>query len=173
MACYRPHMRLPAGRYAAYNLNMERTLVIFSLWIIFTTGNLFSQNNKDFAFDVNRSKINGVLIELKDKKLFTPDKSEIKIAKKQEICYLDSLEKANKKKLFSHKKNRYFRQYLGYIDNKGDKIILINVFCENNYSKEDLTRIWKIVLDGGECYYQIEVNLNTKKCFKFSINGDA
>jgi hypothetical protein len=152
---------------------MERTLATFSLLVIFTTGNLFSQNNKDFAFDVNNSKINEVLIELKDKKFFTPNKSEIHIAKKQEIRYLDSLEKVNKKKLFSHKKNRYFRQYLGYIDNKGDKVILINAFCEGNYSKEELTRIWIIVLDGDECYYQIEVNLNTKKCFKFSINGDA
>jgi hypothetical protein len=152
---------------------MVRTLVIFYLWIIFTTGNLFSQNKKDFVFDAKNSTINEVLIELKDKNFFTPDESEIKIAKKQEICYLDSLEKINKKKLFSHNRRQYFRQYLGYIDNNGDKVILINAFCERNSSKEELTKIWKNVLDGGECYYQIEVNLNTKKCFKFSINGDA
>jgi hypothetical protein len=152
---------------------MKLRLIFFLLCLTITVGNLHSQTKKDFAFDVKNSKISDVLIELKDKEFFKPNKSEIQIAKKQETHYLDSLGKVNKKKLFRHEKNQYFRQYLGYIDDRGDKVILINAFCESNYSKEELTRIWEIVLDGGECYYQIEVNLNTKKCFKFSINGDS
>jgi len=152
---------------------MYRYLVILSFFVVFSTGKLFSQNSKDFAFDVNNNTIKGVLIELKDKKLFTPNKLEIQIARKQEILYLDSLEKVNKKKLFRHKENQYLRQYLGYYNARGEKVILINAFCETTYSKEELTRTWVIVLDGGECFYQIEVNLNTKKCSKFSVNGDA
>ena len=56
---------------------------------------------------------------------------------------------------------RYKRQYVGYIDQNGDKIIWINFITEKE--KYQLPRISKdviVVLDGSRNYWNIKVNIN-------------
>ena len=84
-----------------------------------------------------------------------------------------------------HRKlGKYKRQYFGYIDTSGDRIILINCFWDKNgfygfidkvfYNEPDDFK-WKTeekyVLDGCSYYWKIKVNLTKKKLFDFGVNG--
>jgi hypothetical protein len=81
---------------------------------------------------------------------------------------------------------KYRRQYFGYYDTNGDKIIFINCFWEREgfygfidkvFSHESVDNKWKTeeysVLDGCSYYWSIKVNLTTKTWFDFRVNGNA
>jgi len=81
-----------------------------------------------------------------------------------------------------HRKLRkYKRQYFGYIDKSGDKIIFINCFWDKKefsdrvLYKEPIDNKWKteekIVLDGCSYCWSIKVNLTKKTLFDFRVNG--
>lgn len=80
--------------------------------------------------------------------------------------------------------NRFYRQYVCYLDNSGDLIVFINAFCQLLDTPIDSigTVIWKkydwknkllVVNDGGTCFWSIRINLTSKKYFNFSVNGQA
>ena len=57
------------------------------------------------------------------------------------------------------------------VNNKGEKVIWINCFCNDcnkNWKKEII-----IVKDGGDCYFNLKINLMTKKYYDFLINGNT
>jgi len=78
--------------------------------------------------------------------------------------------------------NKYRRQYYGYINKDGEKILYVNflwakyTFIERlkGYHKDEGEN-WKsereIVLDGGCNYWQIEINLTQKKLSNLHVNG--
>lgn len=69
--------------------------------------------------------------------------------------------------------SRYYRQYFGYTLPNGQKIIRLNCFLKE--VQKDFR--WKIqelsVCDGGNAYFQVNINISTKNCFTFSVNGIA
>ena len=64
------------------------------------------------------------------------------------------------------------RQYIPVINTEGEKIIWINFFCHDM----DVSN-WKsdiiMVRDGGNCYFNLKVNLTKKTFFDFQVNGYA
>ena len=67
--------------------------------------------------------------------------------------------------------NRYYRQYVPVINDKGEKEIWINFFCSTmGYN-------WKtnliLVEDGGNCFFNIKINLTKKEYSDLRINGSA
>ncbi|WP_288884065.1 hypothetical protein [Pedobacter panaciterrae] len=68
----------------------------------------------------------------------------------------------------------YFRQYLGYKDKNGEKVILLNCFIKSAVSKDET---WKKEIiafkDGGNNYFSVHINLATNDCFNFFVNGGA
>jgi len=79
--------------------------------------------------------------------------------------------------------NCYFRQYVGIINEKGEKIVHINLLWYR-YSQAYLKKRYTdprmgysdeyvIVNDGGSFYWRVNVNLKLKKLFDLSINGIA
>jgi len=66
----------------------------------------------------------------------------------------------------------YKRQYFGYIDQAGDKIIYINFLHNSNEFAQ-----WRageiIVKDGGYHYWRMKYNLSTNRIFDLYVNGDA
>ena len=67
--------------------------------------------------------------------------------------------------------SRYRRQYIPTINSKGEKEVWINCFCrtyDRDWRKELI-----IVEDGGNCYFNLKVNLTTNKCFDLMVNGNA
>lgn len=83
-----------------------------------------------------------------------------------------------------HKRLRnYVRQYIGYINDKGEKIIYISARWDGyslwdwirGYSKptDDWKEDWIITFDGGSRYWQVKYNLSTKQFFEYGVNGVA
>lgn len=65
-------------------------------------------------------------------------------------------------------KDKYFRQCWGLKNNNQQEIVCYNCFCKEMLNwKNDLI----VTLGGGDCYWSAKVNLNTNKCFDFSVNG--
>ena len=68
--------------------------------------------------------------------------------------------------------NKYCRQYFGFLNKKGEKIIWINMFWNkvlNEIAKYDLIS----VNDGCSYYWNVEVNITTKVLCNLQINGNG
>jgi hypothetical protein len=67
---------------------------------------------------------------------------------------------------------KYNRQYIPALTSNNEKIVYINSLCHipnNDYWKKELMT----VKDGGECYFQLKVNLNKRTYYDMNVNGDA
>ena len=120
---------------------------------------------------------------------FTPTMSEVDYA---EMILRKWIKETNNEKLnqvgncpvIDRKLYKYKRQYFGFINSTGDKVIYINCFLENNgfwgfwdknILKEPEDNKWKteekIVLDGCSNYWTIKVDLREKTLFDLKVNG--
>ena len=67
--------------------------------------------------------------------------------------------------------SKYKRQYIAVTNKKGEKEVWVNCFCDT-WDKN-----WKkgliFVLDGGNCYFNLKINLTTGKYYEFMVNGNA
>ncbi|QEH40888.1 hypothetical protein [Chitinophaga sp. XS-30] len=68
----------------------------------------------------------------------------------------------------------YVRQYVGYIDDRGEKIIWINCTYEPDIRQRPRYGDGIIKMrDGGSAYWNARVNLSTGKLFNLYINDDV
>ena len=154
-----------------------RILIIVMMIPIFG----FSQASKnDFIFDWHNDNSSLWISVDSTLEKFSPTIEQIGFAKELSKNHIDSLEQNRDSKIVKQygkilkfKHSDYYRQYVGFIDAKGNKIIFINAVCKAYGQKDDLKKRWVFVLDGGSCYYQIKVDLTNKKCLDFSVNGEA
>ena len=76
-----------------------------------------------------------------------------------------------KKKEHLIKLRKYKRQYIPVINEKGEKEVWVNCFCQSNGDR------WKkeavMVLDGGNCYFNLKINLSSGACYDIMVNGVA
>ncbi len=65
---------------------------------------------------------------------------------------------------------RYKRQYIAVINSIGEKEVWINCFCgtSKNWEKEII-----VVYDGGNCYFNLKINLTRNQYYDLEVNGDA
>lgn len=68
--------------------------------------------------------------------------------------------------------SRYRRQYVPVINEKGEKVVWVNLFCNHKY-KEDWRTDIVMTSDGGNCFFELKVNLTTKTYSDFTVNGYA
>ncbi|MDL2313262.1 hypothetical protein LJC68_10350, partial [Bacteroidales bacterium OttesenSCG-928-B11] len=78
--------------------------------------------------------------------------------------------KLNKKNFVIDLK-RYKRQYVATENSKGEKEVWINCFCDT-WGKNWKTNL-VFVKDGGNCYFNLKINLTTGESYEFMVNGDA
>ena len=65
---------------------------------------------------------------------------------------------------------KYRRQYFCSLNNKGEKIVWVNCFCET----KDYWKISEVfVFDGGNCYFHMLINISTGQVSEFGTNGVA
>lgn len=119
---------------------------------------------------------------------FTPTKENIVLA---EIILKEQIQKVNKSRVNQFGKreyidrnlNKYFRQYIGFINEQGDSIVHIN-FYWNRFTifdrikgywndRLEYTSDFSVPLDGGSRYWNINVNLTNKQLYELSVNGVA
>jgi hypothetical protein len=67
--------------------------------------------------------------------------------------------------------SRYKRQYIAFINIKGEKEVWVNCFCgtwDKDWRKEII-----FVHDGGNCYFNLKVNLTKHQYSDLMVNGDV
>jgi hypothetical protein len=70
--------------------------------------------------------------------------------------------------------SRYNRQYMGYIDEKGKKVVWVNfIIARDKPQTGKLGEHIIVVLDGCSNYWNIKVNLDEGKVYDLRVNGSA
>lgn len=75
------------------------------------------------------------------------------------------------KKHFTLDLKDYKRQYVAVINSKGEKEVWVNCFCKTykpNWKEETV-----VVKDGGNCYFNVKINLTTGQYYELIVNGNA
>ena len=67
--------------------------------------------------------------------------------------------------------SNYKVQIVPYINEKGEKEVWINGFCDN-FSANWRTEIVQ-VFDGGNCYFRVRLNISNNSCMTVGTNGYA
>ena len=111
------------------------------------------------------------------KAFWTPTEQNVLDAEKLAQAYLekyhrnDNYHNMSVKHILSQLK-KYKRQYVGLIDENGDKSVWINYFHDSgDFPQWDQQLVE--VNDGGDNFFNIKVNLNKKNSYDLSINGVA
>lgn len=65
----------------------------------------------------------------------------------------------------------YKRQYVSALNSDNEKIVWINCFCISQIP--DWTKEIVFTLDGGNCYFNLKINLDTETYCDFRVNGIA
>jgi len=70
----------------------------------------------------------------------------------------------------------YYRQFIPYINERGEKVVNVSCFCDITNMNGDLEGLnWRTDLiqvnDGGNCYFHLVVNLTLKTFAHLMVNG--
>ena len=65
----------------------------------------------------------------------------------------------------------YKRQYLATINSKGEKEVWVNCFCGEWDIDSRTSPV--LVMDGGNCYFNLKINLTTGQYYELMVNGEA
>ncbi|WP_192822579.1 hypothetical protein [Rufibacter sp. LB8] len=108
--------------------------------------------------------------------------AEFDVVKKASLDYINDFNSATKEgfrkrgekkkyaKMYQIKGlNNYNIQYVPYLNNKGEKEIWINGFC--NAFDQDWRKKIIYAFDGGNCYFTIRLNLTTGERLGIGTNG--
>jgi len=68
--------------------------------------------------------------------------------------------------------NRYKRQYLAIKNQKGEKEVWINCLCTPMGTEKWKSKIISVE-DGGNCFFNVKVNLTKRKCYELKVNNEA
>jgi hypothetical protein len=67
--------------------------------------------------------------------------------------------------------SRYIRQYVGYLDEKGNQCVYMNLFCSSmleKYPDWDYAQVSEA--EGAECYWEVNVDLKNRRVFGLSVS---
>lgn len=109
---------------------------------------------------------------------FSPTRIQVDSAEKElreglKLINKDKINQSNSPVIHENLKS-YKRQYLGYIDQNGNRILYINCFWESKHEKfENWLMTFIQVSDGGSYYWSIKYNLDTRQLFDLQVNGHA
>jgi hypothetical protein len=67
---------------------------------------------------------------------------------------------------------RYYRQYIVVFNKRGEKEVWVNCFC-NIHSLDNWREKPVIMMGGGNCFFNVRINLTRKSYSGFMVNGLA
>ena len=115
--------------------------------------------------------------EIMQQNRFTPTKEEIikaENALKSKLKFINNLLINQSSSPIIHRNlKKYKRQYFGYINDKGERILYINSLWSKSYKDNIWLNeiIW--ISDGGSHYWNIQYNLATNELENLKVNGYA
>lgn len=143
-------------------------------WNEIKTG-AFHYKTKDFDVAIFSEDYNGIIEE---QERFSPTKNEVLEAEEalnKDLAELNFKKPNQSSSPVIHENlKKYKRQYFGYFNEKGEKILFINCFWNDKKDTEKSLLNGEVrVFDGGSYFWQVEYNLTTKKLFNLQVNGYA
>ena len=147
--------------------------------------NITIVENSNFTGAIFPAEYNFLDSFLKDEKRFTPTEAEILDIEKKLRLQIRKLEnqglrKKNRKQYVAQHLKNYVRQYTGYYDQDGNRIIYINsIWSESanviDYGAGETEPDWKIhwlrVMDCGIHCWNVKYNATRKRFIDFSANN--
>jgi hypothetical protein len=98
-----------------------------------------------------------------------------KYNQEQELIYIDEVNRhpldSLDKRYFVIDLKLYKRQYVVTVNTNGEVEVWVNCFC--SYWDRDWKKEVIYVCDGGNCYFNLKINLTTGKCYDLYVNGSA
>lgn len=70
-------------------------------------------------------------------------------------------------------RREYIRQYFGFLDENGHKIVYINLIRRRSAKQFSMSTEYVSVYDGGDDFWNILIDLNEEKVINYNINGVA
>lgn len=128
---------------------------------------IFPANNTSYSWQKNR---------------FTPTKEEVNKAEHALRVQLAALNAKHfcqngDSPIIDRKLRRYARQYFGYIDSLGHKVLFINCFYKNSDNLDELKNFFLKsfirVSDGCSYFWQVYYDTNTDKLFSLYVHGQG
>ena len=103
---------------------------------------------------------------------FTPVAADVVFAEKAISANIKSMSSAyHKRKLVIHKNLRkYIRQYVGFKNEKGQRILWVNCIWKESSFCEGAQKDIISVSDGGTSYWNIKVNLDSGEVHELRVN---
>ncbi|MGE5383670.1 MAG: hypothetical protein ACM3PX_09610 [Omnitrophica WOR_2 bacterium] len=130
---------------------------------------------KGYIFD----KEHFVLISIENQsERYTPCNDDILLAEeilneKIEIVNNPQLNQGDHCPIIHKNLKKYIRQYVGFINKNGEKVIWINFLWNDKGMQDEVSKDIINVLDGCSYYWQIEINLTKKELYNLCINGSG
>jgi hypothetical protein len=161
---------------------MSRTITILT-FLLLTTCKVFGQTDTTFKkadhYKTKRFNVaifNSNYFDFFSGQRFTPTRQEIDKAEfslETELKALNTQLVNQSSTPIIHKKlHKYKRQYFGYIDKNGDRILLINYFwAKDNDDLDSWLKDRIVAYDGGSYYWNVKFNLDKKQLFDLDVNG--
>ncbi|WP_437921619.1 hypothetical protein [Sphingobacterium sp. LRF_L2] len=119
-----------------------------------------------------------VLIDVKGQS-YRPDEKDINAAErllKENLKSVNtpSINQGNKGCPVIHKNlKKYVRQYIGVINENGDKVLWVNFVWKSGADRKRLSEDIETVLDGCSRYWNIKINVDEGILYDLRVNGEA
>ena len=120
------------------------------------------------------------LVHFEDlKERFTPSESDIAEAESVLAIQIREINKARLNQtgscpVIDETLPTFKRQYLGYINRDGDKVVWINfIGGKEKKNSDQLSKEIVVVFDGCSHYWNIKVNITRSKLYDLSVNGSS
>jgi len=151
---------------------MKMFLILFVFFTMSTPKLIESRNFQGYIF----SDEHFVPLSIKNQlERYTPTNEEIFLA---EEILSKNISSANAQLISPtsnpniHKNLKtYFRQYVGFVDNEGNRIIWINLLWKKDIALHQLKNEIVFVSDGGSYFWNIRVNLDKSLLSDLHVNG--
>lgn len=153
-------------------------LIIFFCLLFYSTNETTYIKGKGFTgYIFNENHF--VLMSIENQKMrYTPNKKDIlnaeKLLKGNLKC--KNSEQANQKNgcpVIHKNLKKYIRQYVGFINTEGEKIIWINFLWDKNIDESKLKQDIIMTHDGCSHYWNIKINIDKEVLYELNINGNG
>jgi len=155
-----------------------KNFILFNLVLLLCFACKEQSHIKEEGFEgyiFKSDSLNNFFIEGKVKG-FIPCKNEILFTEQlinQQIVQLTKFHKYGECPVIHKNLNNYYRQYVGYINEKGEKIIWIKLSLKKSRLIEKVSKEIIFVDDGCSNYWNVKVNLTKHILFEILVNGSA
>ncbi len=109
---------------------------------------------------------------------YTPTAEDVKrvetiLSSNEEYLKQHQLDKSKGNPIIYKNLRKYIRQYVGFIDKSGDRILWINLIYRKDLDLDKVSKDLVVVYDGGSYYWSICINVTKGNLYDMKVNGNG